>query len=300
MPTRGRSVAKTTASGGAFNHKMHSLLTGHSVQGRASSMPPSATVAQSLLRSADVTTVMQNVNKQHVGMDAFASTNVGQGNNDPESDSESDSSVVKTKTRLKTVMVACLMDNIKSQEVLPHCYLNYGFVTQVVEFHQITYEQYIASERKTLFKCSDPNEIRGCLNLLICISYLKQKGYSWPNFRTLYAVIVNHIEKHESSWVSDWRHIEDMVLDAAIRVPGEKSGGHGMKNRVVQFYCRNFNKPEGCQLMPPMRLMWGGNTDRLHTFVHVATTQHRKYVITVNVTPRVPWCSDIHQIHVRN
>ena len=34
----------------------------------------------------------------------------------------------------------------------------------------------------------------------------------------VYAVIVNHIEKHEASRVSDWKYIEDMVLETAIKV----------------------------------------------------------------------------------
>ena len=77
---------------------------------------------------------------------------------------------------------------------------------------------------------TDPNEIHGRLNLLIRISYLKQKGHVWSNLQTLYAAIVNHIEKHESSLVSDWCHIKDMVLDTAMRVPGEKSGGRSVKS----------------------------------------------------------------------
>ena len=186
-----------------------------------------------------------------MGMDAFA-----RGNLRPveEVDSEGESSVsaVKHKIKLTTGMIAKPTDNIKSQEVWPHYNLNYGYVTQQVEFYQLSYEQYVVGESTTLLKCVDPNEIRGRLNLLVRISYLKQKGYSWPNLCTLYAAIVNHIEKHETYWVSDWRHIEEMVLEAAVQVPGEKSGGKGGKSTKAEvFYCHNFNRPEGCQLTAP-------------------------------------------------
>ena len=68
---------------------------------------------------------------------------------------------------------------------------------QTIEFHKNTYEQYIAGECKTLMNYNNPGEIQGCLTLPIQISYLKQKGHSWSNLRTLYTAIVNHIEKHE-------------------------------------------------------------------------------------------------------
>ena len=104
---------------------------------------------------------------------------------------------------MQSGMVAKTTDNIKSQEVWPHYNLNFGFVTQKIEFHQISFEQYIAGKAKTLLNSTDPNEIKGCLNLMVRLSYLKQKGYAWPNLHTLYAAVVNHIEKHESSWVSN-------------------------------------------------------------------------------------------------
>ena len=151
------------------------------------------------------------------GLMGFAHGNTGHGvEEDPISDGESVASSIKPKCVVKSGMVVKATDNIKSQEVWPHYNLNYAFITQPIEFHQITFEQYIAGEGKTVLNSVDPNEIRGRLNLLIRISYLKQKGYSWPNLRALYAAIMNHIEKHESSWVSDWRSIEDMVLDSTM------------------------------------------------------------------------------------
>ena len=83
------------------------------------------------------------------------------------------------------------------------------------------------------------------------ISYLKQHGYSWSNLRMLYTAIMNHIEKHEASWVSDWRHIEDMVLESAIRIPGDKGQGKSSKNKSEQWYCCDFNKIDGCNKHSP-------------------------------------------------
>ena len=149
---------------------------------------------------------------------------------DHDSEGEYVISLSKRKLKLRSGMMAKPTDNIKSPEVWPHFNLNYGYVMQTIEFHQLTFEQYIAGEGKTLLNCTDPNELRGRLNLMIRLAYLKQEGFTWPNLRTLYAAIVNHIETHETTWVSDWRHIEDMVLETGIRVPREKSGGKPTKH----------------------------------------------------------------------
>ena len=41
-------------------------------------------------------------------------------------------------------MIAKPTSNSKTQEVWPHYNLNYGLIMQTIEFHQLSYEQYIA------------------------------------------------------------------------------------------------------------------------------------------------------------
>ena len=96
----------------------------------------------------------------------FAQNNAGQhGVGDRESDGESIDSTCKPKKK-KSGMVACAIDNIKTPQVWPHYNLLFGFVTSAVQFHQLSFEQYIAGETKTILTASDPLEIRGCITLM--------------------------------------------------------------------------------------------------------------------------------------
>ena len=159
------------------------------------------------------------------GVNAFARNNVGQQLLEQDSDGESESANKLSRKKIQSGMVALPTDNIKTPQIWPHYNLSYGFVTSAVQFHHIMYEQYVAGEVKTLLNATDPTQIKGRLNLMLRISYLKYKGYSWLNLRTLYAAVVNQIEKHEVTWISDWKHIEDMVLESAVRVSGDKGIG---------------------------------------------------------------------------
>ena len=204
----------------------------------------------------------QNVNTQHMtgnmavaqALDNFARTNTGHQGVHADSDGESVNSLVKSKRKgKKSGMVACPADNIKTPQVWPHYNLSFGFVTAAVPFHQLSCEQYIAGETKTILMAEDPLEIRGQVNLMSRLVYLKHRGHAWSNLHSLYAAIVNHIEKHEGSWVSDWKFIEDMVLESAIRGPGEKGVGKSSSKgtRAEQWYCRKFNREDGCDKGPP-------------------------------------------------
>ena len=236
------------------------LLTGDVTRGRASSMPPPTTstlvTGASAATSAGAPKATQFMvqgsrpGAPKSGMDAFVLGNTGHTVVEPDSDGESSVSSVKRKSKLRSGMIANPVDNIKTQEIWPHYNLNFGYIVKKVEFPTLTYEQYIAGECKTMLNSNDPNEVRGRLNLLIRISYLKQKGFTWPNLRELYAAIVGHIERHESTWISDWRDIEDMVLDT-VRQGDPTSGAATRQKKTEVWFCRNFNRQEGCQLPSP-------------------------------------------------
>ena len=64
--------------------------------------------------------------------------------------------------------------------------------------------------------------------------------------------IVNHIEKHEAFRISDWKHIEDMVLETALRVMGEKGVGKSTRASHEQWYCRTITSLKAAQKIAPM------------------------------------------------
>ena len=178
------------------------------------------------------------------GVPGLAGQNVNVG-----SDGELSSvSTVKCKKKLKTGMLAQPSDNIKSVAVWPHYNLQYEYASKPLQFLQLSFKQYIAGESRTVMSCSDTMEVRGRLNLMFRLAHLKQKGYPWECLRGLYAAVVRGIEMHETSWAGDWRHIEEMVIDVLDRnIPFKLKGKKGGE----VWYCREFNRVEGCELQPP-------------------------------------------------
>ena len=181
---------------------------------------------------------------QASGLAGLAATNNAAG-----SDGELSSvSTSKGQRKYKSGMLAKPTDNIKTVETWPHYNLHYEYAAKPVEFNQISFEQYIAGETKTIMSCSDVLEIKGRLNLMFRLAHLKQKGYGWNSLRSLYAAVVRSIEMHESAWTADWRHIEEMVIDVLDRnVTGKVSG----KRQGDMWFCRDFNRSDGCDLQAP-------------------------------------------------
>ena len=168
------------------------------------------------------------------GLDQLAGQNANQG-----SDGEISSvSSFRRKKGVKSGMLAKPTDNIKTVETWPHYNLHYEYASKPIEFNDINFEQYIAGETRTILACEDVLEIKGRLNLMFRLAHLKQRGHGWENLQSLYAAVVRSIEMHESNWSSDWRMIEEMVIDALDRKPVGK--GAKKKGQEVWF-CREFN-----------------------------------------------------------
>ena len=151
----------------------------------------------------------------------------------------------KTKKK-KSGMIARPSHNVKTQEVWPHFNLAFGFVSSNVTFNDLTYEQYIAGEVRTIIRAKDPIEKQGRLLLMERFAYLKHRGYQWKNLKALYAHIVKSIEMHDGTWASEWRGAEDIVLDRR----GGETNFAGRKSSN-DWFCRNFNSSSGCELESP-------------------------------------------------
>ena len=254
------SDRRDMAGGEPSNSRQPAMMT-------ASGFPPAAVGGPSSAAVVEGSGV--NVSAQAMGrLSQFMRGNLGHVAGDRESDDESSvsQSQVKLKNKVQLGMVAKQVDNIKSQEVWPHYNLTFGFVTARVQFHQISFDQYVVGEMKTIMNSKDPIEIRGQLALMSRLGYLKHRGYVWPNLRTLYAANVNSIERHEDTWASDWRYIEDMVLEPPER-KGEKGAQKGgVAKSSEQWYCRNYNRPEGCDLQSPHEAQVGRRRRRVKHF----------------------------------
>ena len=81
-----------------------------------------------------------------------------------------------------------------------------------IPFHQLTYDQFLASELSTITDTHDHNEKVGRIELLQRISLWKLRaGISWPQVRNTYAYILRKIENQEINWSTDWDKFERTI-----------------------------------------------------------------------------------------
>ena len=155
-------------------------------------------------------------------------------------------------------MLARPSDNIKSVEVWPQFSLQYGYAAAPIRFEDMSFDQLVAGELKTIMACSDIIETRGRLSLLFRITHLKTRGYLWGVLRAFYAAVVRAIEQHEATWASDWKAIEEFCIDPSDRVHTRiDKVAKPTEKRKDEWFCKNFNRVEGCQLHPPHEAMVG-------------------------------------------
>ena len=106
-----------------------------------------------------------NVGEQR-GMAALAQANLKVHTPDEDVSDDDSVSTIKRKCKKRSGMVASPADYIKTPQIWPHYNLAYGFVTTSIQFHQLSFEQFVAGETKTIQNASDPLEITGRLNLM--------------------------------------------------------------------------------------------------------------------------------------
>ena len=212
--------------------------------------------ATGVTRGLDQIATGHTTNAPLVGLGALAAQN----NSPIIEDDEGGSSVsVQCKNKkLKSGMLAKPSDNIKSVEIWPHFSLQYAYAASPVRFEDMTFEQLVAGELKTIISCTDVIEIRGRLELLFRITHLKIKGYMGEVLRSFYAAVVRAIEQYEKTWASDMKPIEEFCIDPADRIKTRVSAAKGGASRKgEEWFCKAFNRTEGCTLSPPHEAMVG-------------------------------------------
>ena len=166
----------------------------------------------------------------------------------------------KSKNR-KSGMLAKPTHNIKRPAIWPHFNLQLAYAATPVAFAQLSFEQMVAGEIKTIRDSQDKVEAEGRLKLLSKLALLKARNYPWGKLRDLYAAIMREIEKDEARWDSDWRHIEESVIDPMdrVQVPGQDRGQDNSKktSKKEEWYCKDFNTENGCPKDSPHEAMVG-------------------------------------------
>lgn len=189
-----------------------------------------------------------------------------EGTDDGESVSSANSCACKHKKKLKSGMLDKATANIEHKEIWPQKNLVEDYADAELDFKQMQYEHFVAGESRTIEMCNDRAQILGRLRLLRRISYLKLRGNEWPRIRTMYAAIVRSIETGECSWESNFDRFEGILnVKLKAKVEDQKSrrreGVTGSSAVIKDWYCRAYNKPEGCQ-EPKSHWARIGNRDR--------------------------------------
>ena len=143
--------------------------------------------------------------------------------------------------------------NVKEQLKYPHYSLGQvsGFIGQNLQFHQLSYEHFIAGELSTIIAADDPAEIAGRTELLQRISLWKLcTNVTWVQVRSAYTHIIRKIENKEIDWYSDWDRFEWHIYDkiSPVNVKQEKTKQTKSNNGSGEtvWFCKMYQKPEGC------------------------------------------------------
>ena len=97
--------------------------------------------------------------------------------------------------------------NIREQLRYPHFSLGQvsAFIGQNLQFHNLTYEQFIVGELTTISQCEDHIEREGRTELLQRITLWRLRAnVTWSQVRSAYGHIIRKLENKEINWFADW------------------------------------------------------------------------------------------------
>ena len=117
--------------------------------------------------------------------------------------SSSDSEMeIKRGKHIKSGISAKPNSSVREQMKYPHFSLGQqpGFIGSNIQFHQLSYKQFLAGEMATIQSTCGDCEREGCIALL-------QNIMLWK-LRNTYAHVIHKIENQEIDWTADWERFE--------------------------------------------------------------------------------------------
>ena len=150
--------------------------------------------------------------------------------------------------------------NIQHKEIWLQKNLLEDWADEEVSFNQLLFEHYVAGEARTIELCTEPAQIFGRLKLIRRIAYAKLRGYEWHLIRKMYAAILTSIEARENTWESNFDRFENILYRRLHKNPKDKE--------VKKWYCRDYNRPEGCSRQSPHKAPVGA-AGIIKTVLHI-------------------------------
>ena len=182
----------------------------------------------------------------------------------------------KHGNKYKSGMLDKATTNIQQKQVWPQKNLLEDWADEEVEFRNMTFEHFVTGEMRTIEKATDPAEILGRLKLVRRLAYIKLRGFEWSMVRKIYAAILRSIEAEDNTWDSNFDRFESILHR---RYPPRRTEDRQTPSQATgptkKWYCRDWNKAEGCTKNSPHRAWFGTETmpyrDRYSTSVQHAT-----------------------------
>ena len=164
--------------------------------------------------------------------------------------------------KVKSGMLDKTTTNIVHKEVWPQKNLLEDWADEEMEFRQLQFKHHIAGEIRTIETCTEPAQILGRLRLLRRMAYAKLRGYDWPLIWKMYAAIPRSIKAKEYTWSDNFDRFETILYSK--KQTQTRGGGHWVdrdRDRdTKKWFCRDWNKQEGCSKSTPYRAWFGTDT----------------------------------------
>ena len=171
---------------------------------------------------------------------------------------DNDSRSPKRSKSIKSGINARPESSVCEQHTYPQFSLGQlsGYIGQILDYHKLSYEEFMAGELMTIRNARDPTEKTGRLELLSNIAQWRlRSNVSWPQVRSAYATIVRKVENCEINWEADWdrqeRHIYDKVAPSQTKTQKNTRTTSNTQSNEIVWFCRNYQKADGCPKESP-------------------------------------------------
>ena len=113
---------------------------------------------------------------------------------------------------------------VRFRQKWPHMNQDPRYVTAPLWYDELSFNQFVGGECRTIMRTQDPDEVLGRLRILSKIAYLHEQCGSWEKARATYFAIVSSIEEGEMHWLGSIGHY-DIMCPPPSRVPQVEQRG---------------------------------------------------------------------------
>ena len=188
-------------------------------------------------------------------------------------DSSSDSENNQSGRLIKSGINAKPTSSVREQLKYPHFSLGQvsGYIGQNVQFHQLTYDQFVAGELTTIINSEDPAEQIGRTELLQHVALWKlRSNVTWQQIRSTYEHVIRRIENQEIGWDTDWERYEKHIYDKVpTKVEKSRAISKTANNGDIVWFCKSYQRPDGCNRNSPHVAKVSGVMRQVH---HICAT----------------------------